>query len=65
MSGKRAVLLLCSKDVIDNPSLFEQGALREVIKDGVGYRGAITEIPQRTFHSTVRETLVPPQLREL
>ena len=61
MSGKRADLLLCSNDVIDNPSLFEQGALCEVIKDGVGYRGAITDIPQRTFHSTVRETLVPPQ----
>lgn len=65
MSGKRADLLLCSSDVIDNPSLFEQGALLEVVKDGVGYRGVIAEIPQRTFCSTVRDTLVPKKEGEL
>jgi len=59
--GKRADLLICKSDVLDNPALFEQGSLVEVIKDGVGYRGAITGIPQRTFHSTVRDILVPLQ----
>ena len=63
--GKRADLLLCSSDVVDSPALFEQGVLVEVIKDGVGYRGAIPEIPQRTFHSTVRDSLVTPQSEEL
>ena len=59
--GKRADLLICKSDVLDNPALFEQGSLVEVIKDGVGYRGAITGISQRTFHSTVRDILVPLQ----
>ncbi len=57
VSGKRADLLLCRDDVIENPTLFDQGALVEVLKDGVGYRGAIAEIPQRTFGATVREAL--------
>jgi imidazolonepropionase-like amidohydrolase len=57
--GKRADLLLCRHDVIDEPSLFDQGALVEVIKDGVGYRGAVPEIPQRTFGTTVKESLAP------
>ena len=64
-SGKRADLLLCNSNVIDNPALFEQGVLVEVIKDGIGYRGAITEIPQRTFHSTVGDTLATPRPEEL
>jgi len=59
--GKRADLLLCQSDVIETPELFDQGALVEVIKDGVGYRGAVPEIPQRTFGSTVRESLAPLQ----
>ena len=57
--GKRADLLLCRHDVIKEPTLFDQGALVEVVKDGVGYRGAIAEIPQRTFGTTVGESLVP------
>ncbi|MFB3146922.1 MAG: hypothetical protein ACE1ZO_07320, partial [Nitrospirales bacterium] len=61
--GKRADLLLCASDVIENPALFDQGALVEVIKDGIGYRGAVADIPQRTFGSTVRDSLAPPSSR--
>ncbi len=59
--GKRADLLLCDQDVLEDPTVFDQGALVEVLKDGVGYRGALADIPQRTFGSTVRENLAPPQ----
>lgn len=55
--GHRADLLLCEGDVIDRPGLFDQGALVEVVKDGVGYRGRITGIPQRTFGSSVQQVL--------
>ncbi|MDT7042437.1 amidohydrolase family protein [Candidatus Nitronereus thalassa] len=57
--GKRADLLFCCHDVINKPALFDQNALVEVVKDGVGYRGAISEIPQRTFGTTVCDSLVP------
>lgn len=59
--GKRADLLICGRDVIEEPALFDQGALVEVVKDGVGYRGTVNTLPQRTFGSTVCETLAPPQ----
>lgn len=59
--GKRADLLLCNQDVIEDPTLFDQGALVEVLKDGVGYRGTLPDVPQRTFGSTVREALAPPK----
>ena len=55
--GKRADLLVCAGDVIENPALLDQGALVEVIKDGIGYRGVLDDIPQRTFGSTVCEAL--------
>ena len=58
--GKRADLLLCASDVIENPALFDQGALVEVMKDGVGYKGTVADIPQRTFGSTAREVLSVP-----
>jgi imidazolonepropionase-like amidohydrolase len=50
--GQRADLLVCRQDVIEDPLRFEDGALVEVVKDGVAYRGAITELPQRTFGDT-------------
>ena len=53
--GQRADLLLCSDDVIDDPRLFEQGALVEVMKDGVAYRGGIAALPQRTFADLARK----------
>ena len=55
--GKRADLLVCAGDVIENPALLDQGALVEVIKDGIGYRGVLDDIPQRTFGFTVCEAL--------
>ena len=59
VAGQRADLLLGRGDVIAKPELFDQGALLEVIKDGVGHRGH-PGIPQRTFASTVRENLPQP-----
>lgn len=55
--GKRADLLVCRQDVLDHPELLGQGALVEVIKDGVGYRGALAALPQRTFSSCVADVL--------
>lgn len=52
-SGKRADLLVCKGDVLNKPELLGSGALVEVIKDGEAYRAAITQLPQRTFASTV------------
>ena len=54
--GQRADLLLCKGDVLDKPQLLDQGALVEVLKDGVGHRGR-AGIPQRGFKSTVDAVL--------
>lgn len=58
--GQRADLLLARGDVVEKPGLFDEGALVEVVKDGVGHRGAVAGIPQRTFSDTVRDVLSPP-----
>lgn len=55
--GQRADLLFCKGDVVENPTLFDQGALVEVMKDGVAYRGAIATLPQRTYRSNLTELL--------
>jgi imidazolonepropionase-like amidohydrolase len=55
--GQRADLLVCRGDVIRDPSLLDAGALLEVVKDGVGYRGALDGIPQRTFGDTLGTVL--------
>jgi imidazolonepropionase-like amidohydrolase len=47
--GQRADLLLCRGDVIRDPGLLDKGALVEVVKDGLGYRGGVEGIPQRTW----------------
>lgn len=52
--GKRADFLICTEDTLSDPSRLDHGALLEVVKDGVGYRGAVSELPQRTFASTTR-----------
>lgn len=57
LPGRRADLLLADGDVVEQPELLDRGALIEVIKDGFGYRGGIPDIPQRTFHQSVRECL--------
>jgi imidazolonepropionase-like amidohydrolase len=56
-SGQRADLLLCKGDVIDQPALLDEGALCEVIKDGLGHRDGVPGIPQRGFRSTVSAAL--------
>ena len=48
-SGHRADLLVCRGNVLDRPALFEQGALLEVVKDGVAYRGGLEGFPPRTL----------------
>ncbi len=53
--GRRADLLICKGDVIENPALLGDGALIEVVKDGVAYRGAIAQIKQRSFADTVKD----------
>ena len=55
--GYRADILFSRGDVIADPHMFEQGALVEVVKDGVGYRGFLNEVPQKTFRSGVRDLL--------
>jgi imidazolonepropionase-like amidohydrolase len=55
-AGKRADLLICDGDVLSDPGLLDKGLL-EVIKDGVGYRGGLEGIPQRTFRSQALERL--------
>ncbi|RMH08455.1 MAG: amidohydrolase family protein [Nitrospirae bacterium] len=55
--GYRADLLICRGNVLEQPALLGQGGLVEVIKDGVGYRGGIPEIPHRTFVTCVHEVV--------
>ena len=54
---QRADLLICEGDVVDQPELFQKGALVEVVQDGIGYRGKISQIPQRVFSDCVRTAL--------
>ena len=61
--GQRADLLICNADVVDNPALLDKGALVEVIKDGVGHRGGVPAIPQRTFRDTTHELWPPTATR--
>jgi len=58
--GHRADLLICEGDVIHQPELFQKGALAEVVKDGVGYRGKFQQIQQRVFSDCVRTALGGP-----
>lgn len=57
VEGKRADLLVCGEDVVDDPSRFESGALLEVLKDGWGYRNGLPGIRQRTFKHCVDQAL--------
>ncbi len=56
--GRRADLLVCNGDVVENPGLLDEGALVEVIKDGVGHRG-LDGVPQVSWAGRVRESLWP------
>lgn len=53
LEGKRADLLICRENVIENPTHFDQGALVEVMKDGWGYRNGLPGVPQRAFSHCV------------
>jgi hypothetical protein len=50
-------LLFCKGDVLQKPELFEQGALVDVMKDGVCYRGGIASLPQRDYRSATMSSL--------
>ncbi len=58
-AGQRADLLICTEDVLADPGRLDGGALLEVVKDGVGYRGGVPELPQRTFATTTHEMWGP------
>ena len=53
--GQRADLLICTEDVLEDPGRLDAGALLEVVKDGVAYRGGLAAFPQRTFADTAAE----------
>jgi imidazolonepropionase-like amidohydrolase len=55
-AGKRADLLVCDADVLNDPGLLD-GGLVEVLKDGEGYRGGLDGVPQRNFRSATEERL--------
>jgi len=57
--GQRADLLICGRDVIDEPQQLDRGALIEVVKDGVGHRGVVEALPQRDFATAAHELLDP------
>lgn len=55
--GRRADLLVCAEDVVDDPSALDRGALREVLKDGVAHRGGLPGLAPRTWSSASRAAL--------
>ena len=57
VAGQRADLLVCRGDVLDRPDLLGDGALIEVMQDGLGHRGGLAGVPQRDFMTTVRTAL--------
>ena len=61
--GQRADLLVCSEDVIADPSALDRGALLEVVKDGIGYRNGLPELPQRDYRGSLAGQLNPDNLR--
>ena len=55
--GRRADLLICQGDVVEDPSLLDNGALVEVMKDGCGYRNGLPAISQQTYRNAMDEAL--------
>lgn len=55
--GRRADLLVCQGDVVNDPSLLDTGALVEVLKDGNGYRNGLPAIPQQTYGKAMDDAL--------
>lgn len=56
--GQRADFLVATAPVIDDPAQFAAGGLLEVVQDGVGHRGGVPEIPQRSYSDTVARVLI-------
>ena len=56
--GRRADLLVCQGDVVNDPSLLDSGALVEVLKDGNGYRNGLPAIPQQTYGKAMDDALL-------
>jgi imidazolonepropionase-like amidohydrolase len=56
-AGQRADLLLWKADVLADANALAEGALVEVLKDGVAHRGALPGLPQRTFRDAVSSAL--------
>jgi len=57
LSGGEKQRVAIARAVIAKPELLAQKSILEVIKDGFGHRGALPNIPQRTFKSTVTDAL--------
>ena len=57
VAGRRADLLVCEADVVQDPSRLDNGALVEVMKDGWGYRNGIPAIPQQSYRKAMNQAL--------
>jgi imidazolonepropionase-like amidohydrolase len=57
VEGRRADLLVCQGDVVQDPSYLDKGALVEVVKDGWGYRNGLPVIPQQTYGKAMDHAL--------
>ena len=55
--GRRADLLICQGDVIEDPARLDAGALVDVLKDGWGYRNGLEAIPQQTYEKAMNQAL--------
>jgi imidazolonepropionase-like amidohydrolase len=55
--GRRADLLICQGDVLEDPSRLDNGALVEVVKDGWGYRNGLQGFPQQTYEKAMSHAL--------
>ncbi|MFA9560947.1 MAG: amidohydrolase family protein [Nitrospirota bacterium] len=55
--GRRADLLICQGDVIEDPARLDDGALVEVLKDGWAYRNGLEAIPQQTYGKAMNQAL--------
>ncbi len=58
VEGRRADLLVCQADVIQDPSRLDDGALVEVLKDGWGYRNGLSNIPQQSYGKVMNQALL-------
>ncbi len=57
VEGRRADLLICQEDVLENPACLDNGALLEVLKDGLGYRNGLEAFPQQSYGKAMNQAL--------